>query len=251
MIVDLKLGKFTHADAGQMNLYLNYAREHWTHPYENPPVGLILCSERDAAVAHYALGNLANQVLAREYRLNLPGETEVAARLDTARRLLLGSPRFGAAGDGRRHELYRMREGHPSTDITCHDAAILRVDGEGYDPFVLVLKNLDSGEEKVWPFFWGRDQRQRWRVGQWAPMLEAHEWCTLFDRILEHEITGREYRKGELNLVLRQTEKRFGAIPPPAQERLAGLSIKELEVVGLRLLDATSLEETLGQAPCP
>src|ERR1017187_8773043 len=39
IIVDLKLGKFTHADAGQMNLYLNYAREHWTHPHENPPVG--------------------------------------------------------------------------------------------------------------------------------------------------------------------------------------------------------------------
>ena len=92
IIVDLKLGKFTHADAGQMNLYLNYAREHWTHPHENPPVGLILCSEKDAAVAHYALGNLANQVLAREYHLNLPGEAEVAARIDIARRLLLGLP---------------------------------------------------------------------------------------------------------------------------------------------------------------
>ena len=53
---DLKLGKFTHADAGQMNLYLNYAREKWMHPHENPPVGLILCSEKDTAVAHYALG---------------------------------------------------------------------------------------------------------------------------------------------------------------------------------------------------
>jgi predicted nuclease of restriction endonuclease-like (RecB) superfamily len=91
IIVDLKLGKFTHADAGQMNLYLNYAREHWTHPHENPPVGLILCSEKDAAVAHYALGNLSNQVLAREYHLNLPDEAEIAARIDTARRLLLGS----------------------------------------------------------------------------------------------------------------------------------------------------------------
>jgi predicted nuclease of restriction endonuclease-like (RecB) superfamily len=88
IIVDLKLGKFTHADAGQMNLYLNYAREHWTHPHENPPVGLILCSEKDAAVAHYALGNLSNQVLAREYHLNLPGEAELAARIDMARGLL-------------------------------------------------------------------------------------------------------------------------------------------------------------------
>lgn len=92
IIVDLKLGKFTHVDAGQMNLYLNYAREHWTHPHENPPVGLILCSERDAAVAHYALGNLANQVLAREYQLNLPDEAEIAARIEAARRLLATAP---------------------------------------------------------------------------------------------------------------------------------------------------------------
>lgn len=54
VVIDLKLGKFTHGDAGQMHLYLNYAREHWTHPGENPPVGLILCTQKDAAVAHYA-----------------------------------------------------------------------------------------------------------------------------------------------------------------------------------------------------
>ena len=68
IILDLlKIGKFTHADAGQRNLYLNYVQEHWTHADENPPVGLILCSEKDSAVAHYALGNLHNKVLAREY----------------------------------------------------------------------------------------------------------------------------------------------------------------------------------------
>ena len=50
IVVELKLGKFTHADAGQMNLYLNYAREHWTNSDENPPIGLILCSEHDAGV---------------------------------------------------------------------------------------------------------------------------------------------------------------------------------------------------------
>lgn len=71
-----------------MNLYLNYAREHWTHAYENPPVGLILCSQKDSAVAHYAPGNLANQVLAREYFLSLPDETQITKRMDDARRLL-------------------------------------------------------------------------------------------------------------------------------------------------------------------
>jgi predicted nuclease of restriction endonuclease-like (RecB) superfamily len=74
ILVDLKVGALTHADTGQMNLYLNYAREHWTHSDENPPVGLILCSERNEAVAYYALGNLGNKVLASEYKLALPSE---------------------------------------------------------------------------------------------------------------------------------------------------------------------------------
>ena len=64
----MKIGKFTHSDAGQMNLYLNYAREHWTLPDENPPLGLILCSEKNEAVAHYALGNLHNKVLSSQYK---------------------------------------------------------------------------------------------------------------------------------------------------------------------------------------
>lgn len=58
IVIELKLGKFTHVDAGQMNLYLNYAREHWTNPEENTPIGLILCSEHDAAVGHYSVANL-------------------------------------------------------------------------------------------------------------------------------------------------------------------------------------------------
>lgn len=88
IVIDLKLGKFTHADAGQMHLYLNYARDHWTHSSENPPVGLILCAQKDAAVAHYALENLPNKVLAAEYRTTLPDEKTLAMELDRTRRLL-------------------------------------------------------------------------------------------------------------------------------------------------------------------
>ena len=72
VVIDLKIGKFTHADAGQMHLYLNYAREHWTNKDENPPVGLILCAEKDSAVAKYALEGLPNKILAAEYKLALP-----------------------------------------------------------------------------------------------------------------------------------------------------------------------------------
>ncbi|SEF14334.1 Predicted nuclease of restriction endonuclease-like (RecB) superfamily, DUF1016 family [Burkholderia sp. WP9] len=56
VIVDLKLTELNHADVGQMHMYCNYyAREHWTLPGENPPVGLILCARTNAAVARYAL----------------------------------------------------------------------------------------------------------------------------------------------------------------------------------------------------
>jgi hypothetical protein len=89
LFIDLKLGKFTHADAGQMNLYLNYAREHWLYEGEDQPIGLILCSERNEAVAHYALSNLSNTVLAREYRLRLPSVERLADELTATRRALL------------------------------------------------------------------------------------------------------------------------------------------------------------------
>lgn len=52
LIVDLKVGKFSYSDAGQMNMYLNYAKEHWTLPDENPPIGLVLCAEKGAGEAH-------------------------------------------------------------------------------------------------------------------------------------------------------------------------------------------------------
>ena len=71
-----------------MHLYLNYAREHWTQPGENPPVGLILCAEKDEAVARYALEGLPNKVLAREYQLALPDEKLLAAEIEKTRELL-------------------------------------------------------------------------------------------------------------------------------------------------------------------
>ena len=85
VVIDLKIGAFTHADAGQMHFYLNYAREHWTREGENPPVGLILCSEKDEALAHYALEGLSNNVMAAEYRVTLPDEELLAAELDRTR----------------------------------------------------------------------------------------------------------------------------------------------------------------------
>lgn len=88
IILDLKLGKFTHADAGQMHLYLNYAREHWMREGENLPIGLILCTQKDASVAHYSLDGLPNKVIASEYKTVLPDTKLIAKELTKARRLL-------------------------------------------------------------------------------------------------------------------------------------------------------------------
>lgn len=88
LIIDLKVGRFSYADAGQMHLYLNYAREHWMKPGENPPVGLILCAEKGASEAHYALDNLPSKVLAAEYQTLLPDEKLIAAELERSRQHL-------------------------------------------------------------------------------------------------------------------------------------------------------------------
>jgi predicted nuclease of restriction endonuclease-like (RecB) superfamily len=88
VIIDLKLGKLTHADAGQMHLYCNYAKENWTLEDENPPVGLILCAESDRAVAHYALDGLPNKILAAEYQTKLPDADIIAAEIERTRRML-------------------------------------------------------------------------------------------------------------------------------------------------------------------
>ena len=91
VVIDLKIGAFSHADAGQMHLYLNYAREHWVREGENPPVGLILCSEKDEALARYALEGLPNNVLAAEYRITLPDEKLLASELDRTRQAMEAS----------------------------------------------------------------------------------------------------------------------------------------------------------------
>jgi len=96
VVVDLKIGKFSHADAGQMNLYLNYTREHMMEPGENPPVGLILCSAKNDAVVHYAMGDISARVFASKYMTQLPDEETLRREIETTQRALL--PRPGADG---------------------------------------------------------------------------------------------------------------------------------------------------------
>ncbi len=93
VIFDLKIGRFTHADAGQMTMYLNYAQEHWCQPGENPPVGVILCSGKGEALVRYATGNLPNKPLVREYLTVLPDEKVLAGEMEKARKKVEGRTR--------------------------------------------------------------------------------------------------------------------------------------------------------------
>lgn len=86
--IDLKIGRFSHSDAGQMNLYLNYLAENEMVGGENPPIGLILCAEKDEAVAHYALGGLSNKVFASRYKLQLPDPKVLQREIEAERRRL-------------------------------------------------------------------------------------------------------------------------------------------------------------------
>ena len=77
ILIDLKIGDFDHADAGQMNLYLNYFKENEMLENDNPPVGIILCSQKDNALVHYATGGLSQEIFVSKYKLQLPSEEEL------------------------------------------------------------------------------------------------------------------------------------------------------------------------------
>lgn len=88
VVVDLKRGKFSHADAGQMNLYLNYARENLKLPDESDPVGIILCGGKNEALVRYATGGIKAKVFASKYLTILPDEETLRQEILRTRRLL-------------------------------------------------------------------------------------------------------------------------------------------------------------------
>ena len=86
--IDLMLGKFKHEYAGAMNFYLNYLQKEGTEAGENPPIGLILCSEKNETHVEYALGGLENQVFVSKYQFHLPTTEELEALIQKTRKIL-------------------------------------------------------------------------------------------------------------------------------------------------------------------
>ena len=87
--IDLKIGEFTHADAGQMNLYVNYLKDRETLPEENDPIGLILCADKKKTVVEYALGGMSNRIFASKYKLQLPDPEVLKAEIEHEKQRLI------------------------------------------------------------------------------------------------------------------------------------------------------------------
>jgi predicted nuclease of restriction endonuclease-like (RecB) superfamily len=82
IIVDLKTGKLTHQDIGQLQLYVNYFDRERRSPGDNPTLGLILCADKNDAVVRYTLGaDQQRTIFASRYKLHLPSEAELRAEV--------------------------------------------------------------------------------------------------------------------------------------------------------------------------
>ena len=91
VIIDLKAGKLTHQDLGQLQLYVNYYDRERRSKGDNPTLGLILCADKNDAVVRYTLGpDQSRTIFASRYKLNLPSEAELRAELRRGVKALAG-----------------------------------------------------------------------------------------------------------------------------------------------------------------
>ena len=81
VLIDLKLGKLLHQDIGQMDTYVRLYEERFRREDDNPTIGLILCAEKNEAIAKYSVLADGKQIFASKYRLVLPTEEELAQGL--------------------------------------------------------------------------------------------------------------------------------------------------------------------------
>lgn len=88
LLIDLKIGKLVHQDVGQMDSYVRMFDELFIAMDDNPTIGLILCSEKNEAIARYSVLNNSKQLFASKYVLYLPTEEELERELERERRLI-------------------------------------------------------------------------------------------------------------------------------------------------------------------
>ena len=82
VLIELKTTKLTPEAAGQINMYLNYYAAEVNDPEDNPPIGIILCTDKDSVAAEYALGGLSNQIFASRYVLYMPNKEQLIRQVE-------------------------------------------------------------------------------------------------------------------------------------------------------------------------
>lgn len=82
VLIELKTTKLTPEAAGQINMYLNYYAAEVNDPDDNPPIGIILCTDKDSITAEYALGGLSNNIFASRYVLYMPNKEQLIRQVE-------------------------------------------------------------------------------------------------------------------------------------------------------------------------
>jgi len=77
VLIDLKMGAFSHNDAGQLNTYLNYYKAEVTPPEDNPPVGILLVTHKNHALVQYATAGMDNHLFVSKYLVQLPDTAQL------------------------------------------------------------------------------------------------------------------------------------------------------------------------------
>lgn len=85
VLIDLKIGRLTHQDIGQMQMYVHYYQREMMLEGENPPIGIVLCADKSEAVVRYTLPEDNQRIFASRYRLYLPTEEELAREIQRER----------------------------------------------------------------------------------------------------------------------------------------------------------------------
>jgi len=88
VLIELKTRKFNHGDAGQMNFYLNYFEDQEIAKGDNPPIGILLCTEKGTSTAKYATAGMNNKFFVSKYKTVLPTEEELKKEIEKEKRLL-------------------------------------------------------------------------------------------------------------------------------------------------------------------
>ncbi|WP_292368544.1 PDDEXK nuclease domain-containing protein [Methanoregula sp. UBA64] len=88
VLIDLKTGKLTHQDIGQMDMYVRLFEDRVTTEGDNPTIGIILCTEKDETVVRYSVLNDNRQLFASRYTLYLPSEQELVAEIEREREIM-------------------------------------------------------------------------------------------------------------------------------------------------------------------